>query len=114
MSAELWISFVLKTGFMLVAGHVAITKIVPLLNDFLLSFIKDKSSVNSFTSLVDILILVLVGAQILSFAAEVNNEVLNYILVLQPAFSLFKDIFVYLQWILLVLIGVVALKNLKS
>ncbi|MFH1592332.1 MAG: hypothetical protein ABIB47_03120 [Candidatus Woesearchaeota archaeon] len=113
MGAEIWISIILKIIFLLVAAHIAITKIVPLLNDFLLSFIKNKSSVNSFTSLIDIFILVLVGSSIVTFLLEANNAILNYISVLQPAFEVLKELFVYLQWILLVLIAVVAIKNLK-
>jgi len=114
MAAETWIILVLKLVFVLVAGHIAITKIVPLLNDFLLSFIKDKTAVNSFTSLVDILVLILVGSQIVAFIVVADNKVLNYISVLQPALDLLKQLFSYLQWILLVLMAVVALKYLKS
>ena len=114
MGAEIWITLVLKLAFVLVAGHIAITKIVPLLNDFLLSFIKDKNAANSFTSLIDILVLVLLGSQIVKFILVANNVMLNYIAVLEPAFDLLKELFTYLQWILLVLMAVVALKYLKS
>ncbi|MEK6922786.1 MAG: hypothetical protein AABX08_03240 [Nanoarchaeota archaeon] len=114
MGAEVWITLILKIIIILIAGHIAITKIVPLLNDFLLSFIKDKSSVNSFTSLIDIFILVLVGAQIVNFVQETDSVALSYISILEPAFNVLKEIFVYLQWILLALIVVVAIKNLKS
>jgi len=113
MGVEIWIIFVLKIVFVLVAAHIAITKIVPLLNDFLLSFIKDNKSVNSFTSLIDIFILVLAGSQVIALALEVENTALNYISVLQPAFDVLLQIFIYLQWILLVLIAVVAIKSLK-
>ena len=114
MGVELWISIILKIIFILVAGHIAITKIVPLLNDFLLGFIKDKNSVSSFTSLIDILILVLVGSKIVTFILEAENAILNYISILQPAFEVLLELFTYLQWIILVLIAIVALKNLKS
>jgi len=114
MAVDIWITFILKLIFVLLAGHIAITKIVPLINDFLLSFIKDKNAVNSFTSLIDIFILVIIGLQIMSLVTEINNGYLNYIVVLQPALDAIKSLFAYLQWILLVLIAVVALKNIKS
>ena len=114
MAAEVWISFILKIIITLIVAHIAITKIVPLLNDFLISFIKDKNAVNSFTSLIDILVLVLVGSQIVLLTKEVNNSILNYVTIIEPATELLRNIFSYIQWILLVLIAVVALKNLKS
>ncbi len=114
MPIETWISLILKIILLLGAGHIAITKIVPLLNDFLLSFMKDKNAVNSFTSLIDIFILVLIGLQITAIAQEPNNALFNYISVLQPALDTLKGVFTYLQWILLVLVAVVALRGLKS
>jgi len=114
MGAEIWIVSVLKIVFIILAGHIAITKIVPLLNDFLLSFIKDRRSVNSFTSLIDIFILVTVGLKIIEITLEVENKALTYLNILKPGFELIVSLFTYLQWILLALILVVALKAYKS
>ncbi len=114
MAAEIWISAVLKLLLVIVAGHISITKIIPLLNDFLLSFIKDRKAVDSFTSLIDIFILVLVGTNIVKFILEIDNAALNYVSVLKPALDVIMGLFTYLQWILLALIVVVALKTYKS
>ena len=61
MTTEIIAINILKIVFVIIGGHVVITRVVPLLNDFLLSFIKDKKSVESFTSLIDIFILAIVG-----------------------------------------------------
>ena len=114
MVAELWIINILKIVFLLLGAHIAITKIVPLLNDFLNSFIKDKRAVDSFTSLIDIFILVTVGLKIVEFALAVQNKALSYVEVLQPGFEVISNLFSYIQWILLALIVVVALKNYKA
>jgi len=113
MAAEIIAINILKIVFVILGGHIAITRVVPLLNDFLLSFIKDKQSVESFTSLIDILILVLIGTKIIEFALATGNTYLAYIEVLKPGFDLIMSLFDYLKWILVVLIGVVAIKNIK-
>ncbi|MEK6934648.1 MAG: hypothetical protein AABW46_02110 [Nanoarchaeota archaeon] len=104
---------ILKIVFVIIGAHIAITRVVPLLDDFLISFIKDKKSVESFTSLVDIFILVLVGLMIIEFALATENSFVSYIEVIKPGFDLIMQLFDYLKWILVVLIGVVALKNIK-
>jgi len=48
------------------------------------------------------------------FALAIENKYLGYISVLQPAFELLTSVFSYLQWILLALIVVVALKRYKD
>lgn len=111
---EVFITAILKIVFVIVGGHIAITKVVPLLNDFLLSFINDKKAVDSFTSLIDIFILVTVGTLLVGFLIEVNNVYLNYISVIKPGLDVLNGLFVYIQWILLALIVVVAIKNFKK
>ena len=114
MTVEVWIGVILKVIFVVIGGHIAITKIVPLLNEFLLSFIKNQKSVDAFTSLIDIYILTLVGLKIVEFTLETENDIVNYIGVLKPGFEILSALFGYLQWILLALIIVVALKNYKA
>jgi len=113
MAAEIIAINILKIVFVIIGGHVAITRVVPLLNDFLLSFIKDRKSVESFTSLIDIFILALVGLKIVGFAIATENPFASYLTVIQPGFDLIMILFDYLKWILVVLIGVVAIKNIK-
>lgn len=114
MVVETWVVTLLKVVFVIVAGHIAITKIVPLLDEFLSGFIKNEKAVDSFTSLIDIFILVLVGTKIIEFLLETENPVLSYFSALQPSFELLNALFSYLQWILLALIAIVALKYFKS
>ncbi len=114
MAVEIWINTILKVIFVVIGGHIAITKVVPLLNEFLLSFIKNQKSVDAFTSLIDIYILTLVGLKIVEFALETENNIVQYIGVLAPGFEVLSTLFGYLQWILLALIVVVALKNYKA
>ena len=113
MTTEIIAINILKIVFVIIGGHVVITRVVPLLNDFLLSFIKDKKSVESFTSLIDIFILAIVGLKIVEFAIATENPFAAYLAVLQPGFDLIMLLFDYLKWILVVLIGVVAIKNIK-
>ncbi len=114
MAVEIWVTNILKILFLILGAHIAITKVVPLLNDFLLSFISDKKSVDSFTSLIDIYILAIVGLKIVEFALAIENKYIGYIGVLQPGFEVLTTLFSYLQWILLALIAVVALKKSKN
>ena len=113
MAIEGWVINILKIVFVIIAGHIAITKVVPLLNDFLESFIKNSKAIDSFTSLIDIFILVLIGTKIVEFLLATENTVISFISVLEPAFEIFMSLFTYLQWIILALIVVVAIKNIK-
>mgnify|MGYP001589191753 CR=1 FL=1 len=114
MAVEIWVTILLKVIFVIIAGHIAITKIVPLLNEFLLSFIKNQKAVDSFTSLIDIYILTLVGLKIVTFTLETEHVALKYVEILQPALEVIYGVFNYLQWILLALLVVIALKNYKA
>lgn len=113
MAAEIWVTVILKVIILILVGHVAITRIVPLLNDFLLGFIKDKRPVDSFTSLVDIFILVLVCKKIVEIVLEAGNTALSYISIFDPGLTVLNSLFMYIQWIVLVLMALVALKNIK-
>lgn len=114
MAIELWIINILKVIFIIIGGHIAITKVVPLLSDFLQSFIRDNKAVDAFTSLIDIFILVTVGLISIESLLAVENNILNYIEVLQPGFTVLSTLFTYIQWILLGLMLVVAFKNFKT
>ncbi len=114
MAVELWVVNVLKIIIILLAAHLAITRIIPLLSAFLQNVTKDEKSINSFISLLDIFILALVGAKVIEYCLAIGNNILNYIGVLAPAFELVIDVFKYLQWILVILLAVVALKKYKS
>lgn len=114
MAVEEWIINLLKIVFVIVAGHIAITRIVPLLNDFLLSFVKNKKSVDSFTSLIDIFVIVLVATKIVEFALNIQNKIIGYVSILGPGLQVLTSVFEYLKWILLALILVIAFKNTKN
>ena len=114
MAVDLWVINLLKIVIVLAAAHLSITKIIPLLSTFLQNVTKDEQSINSFISLLDIFILALVGAKVVEYCLAIGNSMLNYIGVLAPAFELVIDIFKYLQWILVILLAVVALKKYKS
>ncbi len=114
MAAELWVTNVLKIVFVIIGGHIAITKVVPLVNDFLVSFIKDKKAVDAFTSLLDIFILVTIGIKIVDYLLSIDNGILNYVAAIAPGFEILSIFFEYIQWILVALLVLVALRNYKS
>ncbi len=114
MAIDIWVSTILKLGFVIAAVHLTLTRIIPMLQDFLSAIIKEKKVLDSLTSLIGILVLVLAGKEILVFVQELNNGVLNYLLTLNPALAVLSNLIFYLQWVIIAVFVVMLLKAYKA
>ena len=114
MAVDIWIATLFKIGFVVAIIHLSLTRIIPLLQDFLSTIFKDKKSLESLTSLFGILVLILAGKEILIVIEELNNAVLNYVLTLGPALIVLSNLVYYLQWIILAIFIVALLKAYKK
>lgn len=114
MVVDIWIATLFKIGFIAAIVHLSLTRIIPLLQDFLSTIFKDKKSLDSLTSLLGILVLILAGKEILTVVETLNNAVLNYVLTLGPALIVLSNLVFYLQWIILAIFIVALLKAYKK
>jgi len=113
-SAELIILNILKIIFLIIGGHIALTKIVPMLEDILSMVLKPKEALEGLTSLISILILILVGTEIIKLAAGTEVQVLSYLSIFTPALNLFMSLIPYISWILGGLVVILGLSGLSK
>ena len=111
--AEIWAMNILKIIVTVIAVHLTLTKIMPLVQDFLLPFI-DKKATDALTSLFGVLIIVLGGTFVMEFVLAIGNPAFSYLSVLQPAFDLLISFIGYLQYVVIVIIGIAVLKTYKG
>lgn len=114
MAADIWIATILKLGFIVAVVHLALSRIIPMLQDFFSTAIKDKKALESLTSLIGILILILAGKEALTVVEELNNAVLNYILTFGPALLVLSNLIYYLQWVILAVFLVAVLRSFRK
>ena len=109
MGAELIVTNVIKIVFLIVGGHLAITKVLPMLEDVLSSVLTDKKVLDGLMSLLSVLILVIVGIKVIDLFLATQNPTLAYIGLVRPAFEVLFMLVDYFTWILagvVVLLGV--------
>lgn len=114
MAADIWVITIFKLAFVAVIAHLTLTRIIPLLQNFLSSMFKDKKPLESLTSLLGILVLLLAGKEVLVVIEELNNAVLNYILTLGPALTMLSKLTWYLQYIIAAVLLVAIFKAYKK
>ena len=114
MAADIWIATILKLGFIVAIVHLTLSRIIPMIQDFFSTAIKDKKALESLTSLIGVLILILAGKEALLVIEELNNAVLNYILTFGPALVILSNLIYYLQWVILAVFIVAVLKAWKK
>ena len=114
MAADIWIATIFKLGFIIAVVHLTLTKILPMLQDFMSTVFKDKKALDSLTSLLGILVIILAGKEILVFIEELNNATLNYLLTFGPALIILSNLIYYLQYIILAVLLVAVFKAYKK
>ncbi len=114
MPAEAYISNIIKIIFVIIGGHLAITKILPMLKNFLDDFIKDDSVMKGLISLLTVAIIVTVITLVIDFIAAIGNPILNYINLIKPAIDVFNNLFNYIQYIVAIGLIAYAIKSLKK
>jgi ABC-type multidrug transport system fused ATPase/permease subunit len=114
MPIEPYIINIIKIMFTIIGGHLAITKILPLLKDFLDDFIKEDKVMKGLVSLLTVFIIVTVITLVIDFIASIGNPILNYITYIKPAIDIFSKLFDYLQYIVAAVLISYAIKNFKK
>ncbi len=114
MAVDIWVVTIFKLAFIAVITHLSLTRIIPLIQNFLSTAFKDKKSLESLTSLLGILVLILAGKEILVAVTELNNAVLNYVLTFGPALVVLSNLVYYLQFIIAAVLLVAIFKAYKK
>ena len=114
MAVDIWVSTILRIIFILAATHISLTKIIPMVQDFLSSIFKDKKTLDGITSLFGILVLILAVKELLPAIETLNNNILNYLLTLEPALTVLLNFVYYLQFIILAVFVVAVFKAYKK
>lgn len=114
MGVEAFIVNLFKIISVVVAGHVILTKIIPLLDDMLNGLIKDKKVVDRFTSLLGVLVIVLASIKVIEFAVATQNKVIGYLDVLKPGLELVLSLIPYFGYIFGALVLIIAVRSFKK
>ena len=114
MSAETFIINLLKIISVVAAGHIILTKIIPLLDDMLKGLIKDNKVVDKFTSLLGVLVIVLASVKLIEFAVATENKVIGYLTVLKPGLELILSLVPYFGYIFAALVLIIAARSFKK
>lgn len=113
MAADLWVINIIKIIITVIALHLTLTKVMPLIQDFLNPFI-DKKPSDALTSLFGVLAIVIAGSMIVGFLLAIGNPAMEYLAVIGAGFELLKGFFDYLQYVVIVVLGIAVLKTYKS
>ncbi len=113
MAIDIYITNIIKIIFAIIGGHLAITKILPMLKDFLDDFISDKV-MKGLISLLTIIIVVIVATLVLEFTTAIGNPILNYIDLAKPILDIITKLFDYLQYVVAIGLIAYAIKSLKK
>jgi len=114
MAVDIWVATILKLVFIVFATHLTLTRIIPMVQDFLSTLFKEKKALDSFTSLLGILVIILAAKEILPAIQALNNGVVNYLLTLEPAITVLSNLIFYLQYIILAVFVVAVFKAYKK
>lgn len=113
VGADLWAMNLLKIVVTVIAVHLTLTKVMPLIQDFLNPFLEKKAT-EALTSLFGVLVLMIGGLFIMEFILAIGNPGIAYITVLQPGFDLVMKFFDYFQYVVIVIVGLAVLKTYKG
>ena len=114
MAFEIFVVNLLNIVFVVLAGHIALTKIIPLLDGMLKQLVKETKAIDNFTSLLGILVFVLVGLKIIEFAVATQNKVISYLSVVKPGLDLLLSLVPYLGYVFAGAIIIIALRGIRK
>lgn len=101
MGAEIWLVNIFSAIFITVGAWLLIKYIFPLLEDMLSETIKEKKSLISFMSLLNIVLLWVVAQGIVNYLLKINNQYLNYLDTLSAGLDVMLEFMPYLKWVIL-------------
>ncbi len=113
MAVELWVINVLKIVVAVIAVHLTLTKVIPLIQDFLMPYV-DKKSTDAFTSLLGVIIIIIGGSAIIGFITAIGDSTINYVTVIGAGFDVILKFFEFIQYGLIAVLAFAVLKNWKK
>jgi len=113
MAVIVWITTIISAVIILIAGHIAITIVLPKLKELVNPVIKDEKSLSALMTLLLILIIVLALGSIITVLNGLQNDVVNLLNVFKPGLTLLTDFGNYVGYIILGFIVVLGLKYFK-
>ena len=117
MTVTVGLLIVLALGMVLtiVAGHIAITKILPKLKILLKAIIKDEEAINSLMHIFIVYVGLFVLSKLLELFRAFDVGFINDMAsIVQPGIDILMSLLPYLQWLILGILVVVGLKSFKK
>jgi len=114
MAAETWVMNILRIGFVVAGTHITLTKIMPLIENYFSLIISNKKIMDSLTSLLGVLMLVIAANLVFGYISAINNSTLNYLLVIRPVVDLLYEFIGYVQWLVIAVFIIGGLKVFKK
>lgn len=111
MALEIWLLTILKIIAVIIGGHLAITKMLPVLKKVLNSFIKKDEITVSVISIFIFYVGVLAAKFVIGFLTATGNKYLGYINVLLPGVEIILTITPYVLYFMTAAVIVVGLKK---
>ncbi|MEK6940367.1 MAG: hypothetical protein AABW49_00505 [Nanoarchaeota archaeon] len=111
MVIAFWITTIISFVLVLFAGHLLITLVLPRVKELMLPLTKDDKIINP---LIAILLLIIVAYVLKAFTeiiTTVDNNILQYILVISPAVNMFTEFIMLIQWIIVAIIIALGFKK---
>jgi len=108
-----WVTTIIASVIILIAGHISITIILPKLKDFIGPVVKDEKSLAALMTLLVILVAVLALKAEVDLLLTLQNNVLNLLNVFKPGLDLILGIGKYIGYLVLGFIVVLGLKFFK-
>lgn len=112
-AADLWAINILKIIVTVITVHLTLTKIMPLIQDFLAPFIEKKAT-DALTSLFGVLIIIIGGLAVVEFVLAIGNSAFDYLSIIGAGFGVLKQFFDYLQYVVIVVLGIAVFKTYKG
>jgi len=110
MAVEVWIVAIIKIALVLLGGHLAITKLLPLMKKLFNSFMKEEQTV----AVISILLLyvgLLVANKVIEAITSIDNQYLNYITLATIPINLILSVMPYLMYFTIACVAVIGLKK---
>lgn len=114
MEIGIWIAFALNIVFLLIAGHIALTKLFPKLKAILVAALGKDDVVNAVMYLFVAYTIIFVLKKFVDMILAIGNSYLNLFAMLNSGLELLILLLPYIQWLILGAVVVVGLKSAKK
>ena len=111
MPVGIWVALILTLLFILIGGHLVITKIYPHLRNLLKLILKDDNATNPIMALLIIIVMIIVASKLIAQLLSLNNVYLNIFGVLDPSVAVLKEIIPYIIYLL---VGIIITLGIKK